>query len=296
MTRFLLAGAALAALGPVAFAGIVFVPRPLVPRELFAAPDTPPDGERDPAKLAERVARNVRTAGDNLKAKDAGPTTHKAQSDALRDIDELLKQADNPPPPPMSGGNPPPMPPPMGGGDEGDTPPPMPMGGQEPGKGQPMGGQPMPGGAQPMDNGAKPMPGDGQPMPMGRQEPGKGQPMGDKPGDKPGSKRPSWRDKAESDGDPAGPMPPMPMGEPKGASPGKGKPGTGQPGGGGGTAPSTPAPPAEDAVAKQVWGHLPERLRQEMNQYYKEQFMPKYGDLLRQYYGTLAEREAGPRK
>ena len=145
----------------------------------------------------------------------------------------------------------------------------------------------------PMGTGAQPMPGGGdpgQPMPMGEQ-PGQGQPAGGQPG----NKRPSWRDKAGADGDAPGPTP-KPPNQP--AKPGPGKPGAGPATGGtpGGPAPQTPAPPAEDAVAKQVWGHLPERLRQEMNQYYKEQFMPKYGDLLRQYYGALAEREAGPRK
>ena len=41
---------------------------------------------------------------------------------------------------------------------------------------------------------------------------------------------------------------------------------------------------------KDIWGHLPETLRQEMNQYSREQFMPKYNDLLKQYYATIAEK------
>jgi hypothetical protein len=41
---------------------------------------------------------------------------------------------------------------------------------------------------------------------------------------------------------------------------------------------------------KDVWGHLPETLRQEMDQYSREQFMSKYGDLLKQYYATIAEK------
>ena len=40
---------------------------------------------------------------------------------------------------------------------------------------------------------------------------------------------------------------------------------------------------------KDVWGHLPDRMRQEMDMYYREQFMPRYGDLLRQYYAAIAE-------
>ena len=41
---------------------------------------------------------------------------------------------------------------------------------------------------------------------------------------------------------------------------------------------------------KDVWGHLPETLRQEMNQYSREQFMAKYNDLLKQYYSRIAEK------
>ena len=43
-------------------------------------------------------------------------------------------------------------------------------------------------------------------------------------------------------------------------------------------------------VYKDIWGHLPETLRQEMNQYSREQFMAKYNELLKQYYATIAEK------
>jgi hypothetical protein len=42
---------------------------------------------------------------------------------------------------------------------------------------------------------------------------------------------------------------------------------------------------------KDIWGHLPETLRLEMDAYAKEQFMAKYNDLLKQYYSTIAERK-----
>lgn len=49
---------------------------------------------------------------------------------------------------------------------------------------------------------------------------------------------------------------------------------------------------------KDIWGHLPATLRQEIDQYGRVEFMAKYNDLLRQYYATLAEksrrREAAP--
>jgi hypothetical protein len=44
-------------------------------------------------------------------------------------------------------------------------------------------------------------------------------------------------------------------------------------------------------VVKDFWGHLPETLRQEVDHYYRDQFMPRYRDLLQQYYSRLAERD-----
>ena len=41
---------------------------------------------------------------------------------------------------------------------------------------------------------------------------------------------------------------------------------------------------------KDVWGHLPETLRPEMDQYSRERFMDKYSELLKQYYQTIAEK------
>jgi hypothetical protein len=44
-------------------------------------------------------------------------------------------------------------------------------------------------------------------------------------------------------------------------------------------------------VYKDIWGHLPETLRAEMNAYAsREEFMTKYRDLLKQYYTTIAEK------
>ena len=47
----------------------------------------------------------------------------------------------------------------------------------------------------------------------------------------------------------------------------------------------------EDAVTKAVWGHLPEQLRQQMDQFYREEFMPEYSTLLQQYYAELAKQK-----
>jgi len=41
---------------------------------------------------------------------------------------------------------------------------------------------------------------------------------------------------------------------------------------------------------KDVWGHLPLSKRQEMDAYSKERFLPKYDEILRQYYRTISEQ------
>jgi hypothetical protein len=48
-------------------------------------------------------------------------------------------------------------------------------------------------------------------------------------------------------------------------------------------------------VAKDIWGHLPETLRQEVDHYYRDRFMPRYRDLLQEYYSRLAERDRARR-
>ena len=41
---------------------------------------------------------------------------------------------------------------------------------------------------------------------------------------------------------------------------------------------------------KDVWGHLPLNKRQEMDAYARERFLPKYDEILRQYYRTISEQ------
>jgi hypothetical protein len=55
--------------------------------------------------------------------------------------------------------------------------------------------------------------------------------------------------------------------------------------------PSNPLLPAEDDVVKDVWGHLPEKLRQQATEYYKQEIMPRYAELLKRYYSSMAEKK-----
>jgi hypothetical protein len=50
-------------------------------------------------------------------------------------------------------------------------------------------------------------------------------------------------------------------------------------------------PPRIPDAYKNVWGQLPEKLRQEMDLYFREDFMPRYSDMLRRYYSSIAEQD-----
>ena len=65
-------------------------------------------------------------------------------------------------------------------------------------------------------------------------------------------------------------------------------------GAGGGQKTAEKPPPDKDEAKlaemyKDVWGHLPEKMRMEMDSYFKDRFMPRYNDLLKQYYSKIAE-------
>jgi hypothetical protein len=265
-------------------------PKPAVPKpdEKKAEPkkaepkdEKPADGDEvDVQKTAERIAENAQKAGDRLKEKDPGEDTRKIQQEILKDIDALLKRAQQPPqsppdmPPPMSD-----MPPPKS-----DMPMPMPMGG--------MGGSGMP------------PPKSGMPMGGSGNSGGSAQPKGKSGGGGSSGKadrRPRKERRPRGDS-------PMPMGDPMAnagqggtnSMPARPEPKDGpkekdQQGGSATGARFGPLSPKRqnDKLAdlyKDVWGTLPDRLRQEMDLYYREQFMPRYSELLRQYYAALAEQ------
>src|SRR6476661_1274727 len=64
--------------------------------------EKPADAEEiDVHKTAERIAENAQKAGDRLKEKDPGADTRKIQDEIIKDIEALIKKAQNTPPPPM---------------------------------------------------------------------------------------------------------------------------------------------------------------------------------------------------
>jgi len=66
-----------------------------------------------------------------------------------------------------------------------------------------------------------------------------------------------------------------------------------------GNAPPTEATASVEKIAdmsRDNWGHLPQALRQELDQYYRDRFMPRYRDLVQEYYKRLAEQDRRGRR
>ncbi len=138
-----------------------------------------------------------------------------------------------------------------------------------------------------------PMPNDGQPPPPQKNK-GESKPQAGE-GSRPRRPRPqaSKPNKPESapmlgDGQPQAAKPegqPMPMPMGSGAEPGDKKSGAG-----------TPMLPLAETIAKDFWGHLPEQPRQKMMQFFREQYLSKYKDLLPQYYSAISEKDKKAKK
>ncbi len=219
----------------------------------------------DPLKRVERIIQNAETAGQQLEKKDPGQTTQELQQQILKDIDALLNQP--PPPNPMGGGG--------GGGGSSSSSSSSGGGGSSSsgnsggsGGGQSSGGGSSAGGPRPQGN---------NPQAQGGQPQGTGSPTA-KPG-QPGS----------------GPMGANSQQQPMGTGDGQlgtpmAKPSRGNGSGDKKSKKPMDVPPEQlSEMSRGIWGHLPAQLRQELDHYYRDQFMPRYSDLLRQYYASIAE-------
>jgi hypothetical protein len=279
LTLFAAAVAALAAGAARAQLPVAPAPREVRPdgtRDPAPKPEAPAKAE-DPAAVVERIIKNSKDVGDKLAQTDTGTDTRKKQDTILSDIDSLINRQEDPPPPKPDDKNDKNMDPMMNSDPmTKDMPPPkgdMPMDKKDMGMGKGS-GMPMPGMGDPPPmpmggSGRKPRAGD--PMGGDKKEPdkGDGKPDPSKPDDKKG---PGGQDSKDPK-------------NPSGAA--GGKPGGKLP-------PAKSALPLDEDVAKDVWGHLPPKLRQQMTEYYKEDVMPKYSELLRLYYSSLAEKNATP--
>lgn len=137
-----------------------------------------------------------------------------------------------------------------------------------------------------------PMPNDGQPPPPEKNK-GESKPQGGEGSrlrrPRPQAGKPNKPDSAPmpmpGDGQPQAAKPegqPMPMSS---AEPGDKKSGAG-----------APMLPLAETIAKDFWGHLPEQPRQKMMQFFREQYLSKYKDLLPQYYSAISEKDKKAKK
>jgi hypothetical protein len=238
----------------------------------------------NPAETVEKIIQNSKAIADRLAETDTGAETRNTQDQTLALIDSLLNP-DPPPPKPddnqdkdkdqdqnkdqkdkdnkdqkqdndPSGGKGG-MPPPMGGGMS------QPKDGMQPGDGSE---------SKDRQQGRRPRAGSEQAKGKEPKQP------------KDAGKDPKGSAKADQKPD-QGPMggatakkEPNPMGGNAGATGGVPK-----------GPPTGPSLPLADDVVKDVWGSLPDRERQQLTQYYREQFMPRYSELLKQYFSSLAE-------
>lgn len=238
-----------------------------------------PSPTEDPAVVIERIIQNSKQVGEKLAQSDTGTQTRQTQSQILKDIDTLINRQEEPPPPQDNKTHPDSQQQPMNKDDNPNN--------QENKSNQSQDNKP--------NNNDMPMGGgmnNNSGMPMNSMNDTPPRPMGD-------ARRPRRGDpNSTAKKDPTPGMESEPMKNPKTAqSPEKKEPtGSstvtgGQPGGK--TAPKSLLPFEED-VAKDVWGHLPDKLRQQMTQYYREDVTPKYSELLRLYYSSLSEKTTSP--
>jgi hypothetical protein len=222
-----------------------------------------PDGETEEAKILERLTKNTKTAEKKLADSDTGEETRKLMREILKDIDELLKKAQHPPQDQQNDQSSS-----SSSSSSSDSSQPKPSQGssaqQKPSSG-----------SSSQQQKSNSLSRREQREQRRQQEAKKGggtssaqnapKPMG-KP-DKPGDKDPLANGTGTGGVNVKNPM----GGKPDGKA-------------------HTDLDPKLAEMYKDVWGHLPEKMRQEMDSYFKERFMPRYNDLLKQYYSTIAEQ------
>ena len=228
------------------------------------------DEAKKTKELIARINKGMQQSEKRLGDKDPRDTTQQIQRDVVKDIDELIKKArkDNEDNQSSSSG---------GGGGGGS------QGGAASGRksqGGGSGGGSNRGGAN--QGGAQGKSGQGGEMKQGQSK-GGGQGKGGarskgKNGGKSGQGKQQGKGKGKSGKSKGG------LGKNK--EPGKN--------GGGNIARAKDLKSRQNPLAdmfRDIWGHLPEMRRMEMDAYGRERFMRRYDELLQQYYRTISEQK-----
>lgn len=214
--------------------------------------DSAPEPDGDEAEILRRVSNNLRTAEDRLAKTELDDSTRQVQEDILKDLDRLLQQSNRSQQSQKDQQN-------QGGQSGQDN---QPQGGQQPDKG------PGSAGKQSGNKSSRASSGSRQ-----RRERQAGRNSRNEPRQvaKNTEKQPGGKSDQPKDG---------PGNQDKEAR---------EPGAGGKGREGRPNRAAD--VYKDVWGHLPESLRAEMDAYFNDrQFMAKYDELIKKYYRSIAEK------
>lgn len=237
----------------------------------------------------DRTVRRMRSAAREI-APSEKPTGNKSQSRALRDLDELIRQIEDAlQSPPQGGGGGADEPPPEGESTDQDKSSQGASSQDQSTQGKSGGkstGSNRPGGQKNGGTGSR-----GGKEQAGGSEGGKKK-LKLRPQAKPGGTQIAHGGAGKSQQQPGAPQGPMPGQDNK-------EPGDSQAGTREGKA-EKPEDPLKERVVKDVWGHLPPHLRDQLLNVYGEKYLPKYEDLVRRYYEVLAEQsrkgtDAAPR-
>ena len=297
MTRAAYFALLAAAVASAARADVAVAPPP---REIKAdgsrdpAPTAEPPKKEDPREVVERIIKNSNAVGDKLAMTDTGTDTRQTQDKILKDIDALLNPDDPPPKPDQDQKD-------KDQKDKQDKQDPKDQKDKQDGKGNKddkQDKQDSKGGAMgdrpPPKSGQDPMEGKGGMSGMEEQPGGGDQPKERRPRqgegkakDEPKEPKDPGKKSGGGGGDKQQKQDPTPV-KPKDSKAGGSMPDP--------TGDKTPPPagmlvPIEDDVVKDVWGHLPDKLRQQATQYYKQDIMPRYAELLKRYYSSMAEKK-----
>ncbi|HSQ58667.1 MAG TPA: hypothetical protein VLM40_23300 [Gemmata sp.] len=229
------------------------------------APESENVRKEDPREVVDRIIKNSNAVGDKLAMTDTGKDTRKTQDTILKDIDKLLDQ-DNPSPKSSQDQN--------QQNDSNQSKDKSQQNGSNDKKQEGKGG----GMSEPKDEGMGGGGGGGDQPKKRRPRQGESQAKaepkdnGKKQAGGGGGKQ---QQQTVQGGKPKETRAGGVLPDPKGKKP----------------PPSDPLLPTEDDVVKDVWGHLPDKLRQQASQYYKQEIMPRYAELLKRYYSSMSEKK-----
>jgi hypothetical protein len=258
-------------------------------------PRSHPVVPENPLEILQRIIRNAQKASQELAQANPGPQTQQTQRDILKDIDALLQ----PPPPPPSQEQPKTDPPQKSPKDpppdkqDNKAPQQSPMTKPEPpntsssSTQQPKGGMPPQGS---MSNASPPSGGKSPSTSPGKSESSSSSvrrprhtPQAQQP-DKQAQGNPSPPDRMAQ----KNPLQATQQTDPEPKTPGNLRPD------------AQKKPPSssrsdphtrEQEWVRNVWGHLPDTLRRQASEYYRQELIPKYSKLLEQYYSSRLQKK-----